>query len=129
MVYLWQELHPGLDYFLKELATDLKESLEVLKHCHIFSPKKAHIMQPDVDAVSVCLQSLSFFKILPDLEIDALKKELSTYLACSADIDDEFSPVEWWKLNSIVLPAWSKAVKKYCYFSRHQLQQTERFPC
>ena len=63
----------------------MQESLEMFKHCHLFSPYKAHTMQPDADAVSECVQSFLFFKVLPNLEIDALKKDLCTYLTRSVD--------------------------------------------
>ena len=64
-------------------------------------------MQPDATAID----SLIAFPFLKDHTAE-LKSELPTYIAKAADVDSSFCPLEWWKLNSSVLPCWSAAVRK-----------------
>ena len=43
-------IKPGLDYFERQLAsnTGLKQSVEVFKGCHLFSPQKVHNLTPQL---------------------------------------------------------------------------------
>ena len=47
-----------------------------------------------------------------DSELERLKAELPAYIAKADGISSDFSPLEWWKLNSLVLPSWLNGVKK-----------------
>ena len=41
-----------------------------------------------------------------------LKQELPLYLAKSADTDEQFCPLKWWKQYSQHLPSWAAATQK-----------------
>ena len=102
-------IQPGLDYFEKQLASNLSSSFMVFKSCRLFSPQKVNSMQPDAAAVQDALSVIPFFN---SGEVDSLKEELPSYLALVADTDANFSPLEWWKSNSNALPNWSAAARK-----------------
>jgi len=57
------------------------------------------------------VDTLKVFPFLIDM-ITLLKSELSNYLAKTADVSEQFDPLEWWKLNSSELPNWSCAARK-----------------
>ena len=66
-------------------------------------------MQLDANAID----NLNVFPFLNLKSIlDGLKAELPTYLTESADVDPNFSCVEWWKQNESALPCWSAAARK-----------------
>ena len=44
--------------------------------------------------------------------IQSLKSELPQYLTKTADVSEQFDPLEWWKLNADELPNWSSAAHK-----------------
>ena len=109
----WWPLHdhvqPGLNYFHRQISTNLKNVLDAFKAARLFSPYKVHIMQPTVRAVD----SLSIFPFLAQQEtLSGLKEELPAYLAKSSDIDSDLCDMEWWKMNCHSLPKWSAAVKQ-----------------
>jgi len=81
--------------------------LEAFKAARLFSPLKAHTMQPNDEMVD----TLKVFPFLIDV-IPLLKKELPNYLTKTADVSEQFDPLEWWKLNSSELPKWSYAARK-----------------
>ena len=64
----WWPLHdhvqPGLNYFHRQISTNLKNVLDAFKAARLFSPYKVHIMQPTVRAVD----SLSIFPFLAQQE-------------------------------------------------------------
>lgn len=66
-------------------------------------------MKPTASSVD---QALSCIPFLDASERDKLKEELPTYIARVADVDKDFDPLEWWKLNAPMLPYWSAAAKK-----------------
>ena len=47
-----------------------------------------------------------------DSVLDALEAELPGHLAWVADADENFSPIEWWKINSHAIPNWLTAAMK-----------------
>lgn len=102
-------VQPGIEYFHKQLATNLKNSLAAFKAARLFSPQKLHIIRPEADVVN----TLNCFPFLDSSSIlDGLKNELPLYLAKAADVSEDISCLEWWKLNEQGLPCWSAAAKK-----------------
>ena len=69
-------------------------------------------MQPNASKIDQLFSSVPFFNNLETL--DALKAELPTYLAKAAGTEENFSPLEWWKMNTSSLPHWSAAARKAC---------------
>jgi len=81
----------------------------VFKEAQLFSPHKLQVMQPDATAID----NLNIFPFLNSKSaLDGLKAELPTYLTKSADVDPNFSCVEWWKRNESALPCWLAAAHK-----------------
>lgn len=74
---------PGLDYFKKQLNSSLKNSLEAFKTCRLFLPKRINAIKPTAASLDQSFSAIPFFS---QKEIDALKGELSSYLALSTDI-------------------------------------------
>ena len=103
-------VQPGLSYFHLQLSTSLKKSLEVCKAFQLFSPQKAYTMQPDASKIDQLLSCVPFLNNSGTL--NALKAELPTYLSKAGGTDENFSPLEWSKINAPSLPEWSEATKK-----------------
>ena len=99
----------GIDYFNRQLSISLKVSLDIFKSCRLFSPQRVAAMSPTASSLD---QSLSVVPFIDQAEIEELKKKLPDYLARTTDLSEEFNPVEWWKLNSTILPHWSNCAKK-----------------
>ena len=102
-------VNDGIDYFNHQLTSSLKVSLAIFKTCRLFSPQRVREMKPTASSVD---QALSCIPFLDASERDKLKEELPTYIARVADVDKDFDPLEWWKLNAPMLPYWSAAAKK-----------------
>lgn len=45
-------VQPGLDYFERQVATSLKDSLLAFKSARYCSPQKISVIQPNADAIS-----------------------------------------------------------------------------
>ena len=101
---------PGLSFFDLQLSTSLNKSSELFKAFQLFSPQKAHKMQPDAFKIDQLLSSVPFFN--SSETPDELKAELPTYLARVVGTEKSFNPLEWWKMNSSTLPHWSEAARK-----------------
>lgn len=99
----------GLDYINAQLSSNLKPAMEVFKCCRLFS---LHKVREITHTCSTLDESLSCILFYDDDECARLKDELPTYLARVADLDREFDPVEWWKINASTLPHWSMAAQK-----------------
>ena len=52
---------PGLEYYNKHLTNSLANSLAVLKGAQLFSPCKAHLLQPDAVMLEESHRSIPFF--------------------------------------------------------------------
>ena len=102
-------VQPGIDYFQKQLTTNLKNSIAVFKAARLFSPHKLQVMQPEADVVNT-LQCFPFLNSSSSL--DGLKNDLPAYLAKATDVSESISCTEWWKINEQSLPCWSGAAKK-----------------
>ena len=76
---------------------------------HVFSPHKAHLLQPDAVMLDESLCSIPFFS---SEVVNQLKEELPAYLARAADSSTEISILDWWKRNANDLPYWADATKK-----------------
>ena len=89
-------VQPGIEYFHKQLATNLKSSIAALKVARLFSPQILHIIKPEAEVVNTlnCFPFLDSSRIL-----DGLKNELPLYLAKVTDVSEDISCLEWWKLN------------------------------
>ena len=44
--------------------------------------------------------------------VQSLKQELPTYIAKAADLEENVTPLNWWKDHSNDLPCWSEAAEK-----------------
>ena len=102
-------VQPGLDYFNRQLRTNLQDGLAVFKAARIFSPHKVKVMQPtaaDVDSLAV-IPFLNQQEVL-----SGLKEELPAYLAKCSDIASPVTEIEWWRMNSASLPKWSAGVRQ-----------------
>ena len=82
--------------------------MSAFKVVQIFNPHRLATLKPDVSHVNL-LQIIPMFE---DSELERLKAELPAYIAKADGISSDFSPLEWWKLNSLVLPSWLNGVKK-----------------
>lgn len=102
-------VQPGLDYFEQQVQTSLKAPLNAFKAARLFSPSKVTSLNPSASEVDSLL-AFPFFSATSDLS--GLKGELATYLATAEGVDATIDPVQWWKTNATVLPAWSAAAKK-----------------
>ena len=102
-------LKKGLDYFETQISTNLKNALEVFKACRLILPQKVREIKPTSLSIDQDLECLPFFD---GADKANLKEELPTYLSKVADLDDAYNPLEWWKINTSVLPHWSQAAKK-----------------
>ena len=109
-------VQPGIEYFEKQLATNLKNSLAAFKAARLFSPQKIHVLQPQADTINT-LQCFPFLNVSDN--ILNLKNELPLYLARVKDISENISCTEWWKLNENGLPFWSAAAKKCPHTIEH----------
>ena len=67
-------------------------------------------MQPNASAIDQALKTIPFLN--SQQQLDGLKSELPAYLARSADTDQQFDILEWWKRNASDLPNWCAAAKK-----------------
>ena len=102
-------VQPGLNYFDRQIGTNLQEAMSAFKAARLFSPHKLQVMQPTASSIN----ALSIFPFLSSPQIiSELKEELPLYLSKSTDVDSSFSSVEWWRLNSSSLPKWSAAARK-----------------
>ena len=101
---------PGIDYFKKQISSNMSNSLKVFKACRLFLPQKAVTMKLDVKSVTEAFDTTSFLSSRE--EFDQLIAELPAYLACAADTDDDADPINWWKKNAAALPLWSAAAAK-----------------
>ena len=95
-------IQPGLNYFKSQMEGPLKDTLSAAR---LFSPQKAHTMQPR----ATDLDSLHSFPFFSDDHIERMKDELHVYLYKCADTDDAFCPLEWWRRNGEEIPNWSVA--------------------
>ena len=102
-------VQPGLDYFEQQLQTSLKAPLSAFKAARMFSPSKVTSLNPSASELDSLL-AFPFFSAISDLE--GLKGELATYLATAEGVDVTLDPVEWWRKNATLLPAWAAAAKK-----------------
>ena len=101
-------VEPGLEYFADAVSGTLGNSMAVFKAARLFSPQKAAELQPDANALD-CLAVIPF---LDAATLQDLKRELPVYLAKVADISPDYDPLQWWRMNSTSLPAWSAALHK-----------------
>jgi hypothetical protein len=97
-------IQPGLDYFKRQISTNLKEAVSVFKTARLFSP----VMRP----TATCIDSLSVLPFLTPQALAELKEELPLYVSKASGVDARLCPVEWWKLNSGSLPKWSAEARK-----------------
>ena len=102
-------MQPGLDYFEQQLQTSLKAPLSAFKAARMFSPSKVTSLNPSASELDSLL-AFPFFSATSDLE--GLKGKLATYLATAEGVDVTLDPVEWWRKNATLLPAWAAAAKK-----------------
>ena len=65
-------------------------------------------MKPTASTIN-CLSVIPF---LDHNVIQDLKAELPLYLVKAADIDKDFCPVQWWKINASELLKWSQSAMK-----------------
>ena len=105
--YAQNAIQPGLDYFKSQMEGPLKDTLSAFKAARLFSPQKAHTMQPR----ATDLDSLHSFPFFSADHIKALKDELPVYLSKCADTADTFCPLEWWRRNGEDIPHWSAAAR------------------
>ena len=102
-------IQPGLDYFDRQLCTNLKDALAVFKAARLFSPHAVNTMQP----TAADIDSLAIIPFLSQQEtLSSLKEELPAYLAKCSDIGSPVSDLELWKSNSESLPKWSAGAKQ-----------------
>ena len=69
-------MQPGLDYFLNQLQSSLKDSFEAFKAARLFCPYKVNMLKPKATDVN-CLNSFQFLRN----NVPKLKEELAMYLA------------------------------------------------
>lgn len=106
--YAHKCVQPGLDYFERQLRTNLQEALAVFKTAQLFSPHKVQVLQPTASEID----SLSIIPFLNDNSIlSGLKEELPAYMAKCNEIGS-VSDIDWWRINSEHLPKWSACVKQ-----------------
>ena len=79
-------------------------------------------MQPDASKIDQLLSSVPFFNSLEAL--DALKAELPTYLAKAVGTEGNFSPLEWWEMNTFSLPQGLLLPERLALSSLHLLHQS-----
>ena len=106
--YAQKAIQPGLDYFKSQMEGTLKDTLSAFKAARLFSPQKAHTMQPR----AIDLDSLKSFPFFDDDQIKGLKDELPMYLSRCADTDTNFCLLEWWRRNCEDIPTWSSCARK-----------------
>ena len=99
----------GLEYFENQFMTNLKPALEVFSCCRLFSPQKIREINPTALSLDQHLASIPF---IDENELAGLKDELPAYLSKTADLDEAYDPLEWWKTNEATLPRWSRAAKR-----------------
>ena len=101
-------VQPGLDYFDRQLRTNLQDSLAVFKAAQLFSPHKVQILQP----TATDIDSLSIIPFLNNEDtLSGPKEELPAYIAKCIDVGS-VSDIDWWRMNSEDLPKWSACVKQ-----------------
>ena len=106
--YAQKCVQPALNYCVHIFDTTLKKPLEAFKAARLFSPQKVASMQP-------VASDIDYLKVLPFFDngtIEHLKKELPSYLAKCADIDESLCPLTFWKLNAEYIPTWSASAKQ-----------------
>ena len=109
VVYAKACVQPGLDYFKHQLQTNLKSSLSFFKTAHLFLPQKVHSLKPDAATIDTSFKDIPFVE---SSEISSLKSELPDYLSRADGTAADYCPLEWWKLNCVHLPVWSKVARK-----------------
>ena len=93
----------ALDYFQRQVSGNMKVSLAVFKAARLLSPQQLHLMNPTAASLDNLFQDIPF---LDSELIGKLIIELPNYLSRAQDVDPNLSPMEWWKLNSELLPTW-----------------------
>ena len=99
----------ALDYFQRQVSGNMKVSLAVFKAARLLSPQQLHLMNPTAASLDNLFQDIPF---LDSELIGKLKIELPNYLSRAQDENPNLSPMEWWKLNSELLPTWCIVAKK-----------------
>jgi len=79
-----QCIQPGLDYFHKQLQTNLKGSLASFKAAHLFNPCKVQQMKPHRASVD---QLISFPFVISEMIVN-LKSELPKYFSKYEHLDE-----------------------------------------
>ena len=82
-------MQPGIAYFNRQLSTSLQIPLQAFKAARLFSPLKVYTMKPNDNMVD----TLQVFPFLIH-NIQSLKSELPQYLAKTADVNEQFDPLE-----------------------------------
>ena len=102
-------IQPGLDYFNRQICTNLQDALAVFKSARLFSLHKVQVMQP----TAADIDSLAIIPFLNHQEIlSGLKDELPAYLAKCSAIGSNITDTEWWRMNSDSLPKWSAGARQ-----------------
>ena len=106
-------LQPGYDYYLLHLNGCLMVvPLAAFKAARLFVPQRVHELQPELPDSST-VDSLAVFPFLDSqTTLDALKRELPQYVACSEDLSLDCDVLPWWKAKRTDLPTWAVSVKK-----------------
>ena len=114
---------PGLEYFNRQLATNLSNSVSVFKTCQLFNPQKINALSPTADSIREAMVSLPLVSQADtdalqadtdalQADTDALQAELPAYMARSADLAAGFNPLKWWKTAREDLPSWASVASK-----------------
>ena len=106
--YAHKCVQPGLDYFDRQLCTNLQEPLAVFKTTQLFSPHRVQVLQPtasDIDSLSI----IPFLN--NDSILSGLTEEHPAYIAKCNEIGS-VSDIDWWRMNSEHLPKWSACVRQ-----------------
>ena len=94
---------PGFQYFNAKFSAsgELSDSMAAFKAARLLWPQKMLEMQP----TSQDIQAFPFLKG----SVQSLKQEFPTYIAKAADLEENVTPLNWWKDHS---PCWSEAAEK-----------------
>lgn len=101
IIYAKNCCNPGIQYFERQLATSLRNSMDVFKAARLFNPAKVNFLQPTADSTRTAFGYLPF---LPANDVDSLLEEQPQYMARAHDTAAGVDIMEWWRLNANALP-------------------------
>ena len=91
MTYATQCIQPGYRYFKEKFEGELGRVVEAFKAARLFSPFKAHEMQPTKGQVD----TLAVFPFIDKAILSTLKSELPLYLSTASDVSPDMEPLDW----------------------------------